>query len=636
MDRFTVAPFLVVFFAGLLELPALNVFKICAWNAGTMKVDPWRIRAGAAVQKVSQALRSWFASLFTRRRVAFACLAVLIAILAMQLSQAHPTAHGLHVLTATVTALPRKTVKELEAKRARLMREAGGLKRADGTFADDTARASFDEKMAKIEEIDRTLSPQSETLVERNPLDPGAPTGGTRAEGDDEGEGDDEPNELDATREAERARCQGVLNACRAARLPQSFADKLIAEGVALVDAQSRIFSEMAKRDGNGPRAGAGPQHQVIVGDDPLIHQRSGIENALLHRSNPHAFKLDDNGRQYRGMTLLDVARVFIQARGIRTTNMSKMELAAAALGLDTRGALHTASDFANLLADVANKSLRNSYEQAPQTFAPITRVTTIPDFKLAKRLQIGEAPSLLAIDDQGEFTRGTIGEGKEQYQLATYGRIFGISRKALINDDTDAFSRVPMLFGRAAKNLESNLVWSQVLSNPTMGDGTALFHANHSNLSGTSDAISVASIGAGRAAMRKQFGVDGSTLINVVPAWLIVPPAKETLADQFVSTNLLASQSSSVNPFAGRLQVISEPRLEVGIGAVSGSNVAWYLAANPDQIDVLEIAYLEGENGPVVESRLGFDVDGLEIKCRHDVAAKVIDYRGLYKNPGA
>ncbi len=58
--------------------------------------------------------------------------------------------------------------------------------------------------------------------------------------------------------------------------------------------------------------------------------------------------------------------------------------------------------------------------------------------------------------------------------------------------------------------------------------------------------------------------------------------------------------------------------------------------AADPSQIDVLEYAYLEGENGPVVESRIGFDVDGLEIKCRHDFAAKAIDFRGLYKNPGA
>jgi hypothetical protein len=312
------------------------------------------------------------------------------------------------------------------------------------------------------------------------------------------------------------------------------------------------------------------------------------------------------------------------------------MDLAAYALGLDTRGALHTASDFANLLADVANKTLRRAYEEAPQTFAPISRQSSIPDFKLAKRLQIGDAPGLLAIDDQGEFTRGTIGEGKEQYQLATYGRVFGISRKALINDDTNAFSRVPELFGRAARNLESNLVWLQILSNPTMGDGVALFNSAHANLSGTSDAISVASIGAGRQAMRKQVGLDATTLINVAPAFLIVPPAKETLADQFVSTNLLASQSSSVNPFAGRLQVISEPRLEVGIGSQAGSNVSWYLAANPSQIDVLEYAYLEGENGPVVESRIGFDVDGLEIKCRHDFAAKAIDWRGLYKNPGA
>jgi hypothetical protein len=318
MDRVTVAPFLVVFFAGLLELPALNVFKICAWNAGTMKVDPWRIRAGSAVQKVSQALRSWFASLFTRRHVAFACLAVLMAILAMQLSQAHTSPHGVHVLAAVVTAMPRKAVRELEAKRARLMREANGLKRADGSFADDATRASFDEKMTQIEGIDRTLSPQSETLVERNALDPGAPLTVARAEGDEDDDDGGESNELDQTREAERTRCQGVLNACRAARLPQSFADKLIADGVALVDAQSRIFSEMAKRDGNGPRAGAGPQHQVNVGDDPLVHVRSGIENALLHRVQPHWFKLDDVGRQYRGMTLLDTARLYLQARGIR------------------------------------------------------------------------------------------------------------------------------------------------------------------------------------------------------------------------------------------------------------------------------------------------------------------------------
>ena len=529
-------------------------------------------------------------------------------------------------------------LKKLREKRAKLLREAEGLRGANGEFKDDQTRASFDAKMTAIEAIDEQIreleaeaTRASETLVERNPLDPGAPAQRQTAE-----DGDEEPNERDAGAASERARCQGILQACRAARLPQAFADKLIGENVALVDAQTRVFAELAKRDVNVPRAGAGPTAQVVMGEDPLVHVRTGIENAILHRVAPTLFKLEDQGRQYRGLTLMDTARIYLQAQGIRTTGLSKMELAGLAMGVSTRAGYHTASDFANLLADVANKTLRRAYDEAPQTFKTIGRPVTLPDFKAVKRLQLGEAPQLLQVDDHGEFTRGTIGEGKEQFQLATYGRVFAITRKALVNDDTDAFSRIPMLFGRAARNLESNLVWLQILSNPTMGDGTALFHANHANLAGSGTAIDVTNIGAGRAAMRKQTGVDATTLLNLNPVYLIVPPAKETIADQFVSQNMQASESGKVNPFAGRLQVISEPRLEVGIGSTAGSAIAWYLAATPDQIDMVEYGTLEGEEGPVVESRTGFDVDGIEIKCRHDFAAKVIDWRGFYKNPGA
>jgi hypothetical protein len=624
-----VLPFMLAMVVAIAGMPT-QVFKVCAWNIGFTELEPWRRRTSAAVTRAAQSIRACFAFLLSPRG-AFACAAAMLALLLI--AGLIDVGHGSVLFAVAPVAATRN-------KRAKLMREAQGLKRADGSFENDEKRARFDAILAEVETLDGVTraagSGQSETLVERNPLDPGAPITAAQRQAQDDADEDDEPNELDAVREAETARCQGILTGCRAARLPQSFADKLIGENVSLVEAQTRILTELGKRDGQGTRPGSGPT-VAIVGEDPLVHVRAGIENALLHRVQPNWFKLEDVGRQYRGLTLLDTARLYLQARGIRTTGLSKMELAGMALGLDTRGGgLHTATDFANLLADAANKTLRRAFEEAPQTFSAITRQTTIPDFKMAKRLQIGEAPSLLSIDDDGEFTRGTIGEGKEQYQLATYGRIFGISRKSLINDDTDAFSRIPMLFGRSARNLESNLVWTQILSNPNMADAVALFHATHANLSGTSDAISVASIGAGRASMRKQTGIDGATLINVNPLYLIVPPSKETLADQFVSTNLLASQSSSVNPFAGRLTVISEPRLEVGIGAVSGSNVSWYLAASPDQIDVLEIAYLEGENGPVTESRIGFDVDGLEIKCRHDVGAKVIDFRGLYKNPGA
>jgi len=469
--------------------------------------------------------------------------------------------------------------------------------------------------------------PRSETIVETDPLAP--PAGRTLAPA--------EPNERDEGADAERTRIQGILAACRAARLPQATADRLIQDKVSLVEAQSRVFKELAARDVDVPRGSSRGSDVRVTGDDPFIHVREGIENALLHRvrpktgNDPKGFELADVGRQYRGMTMLRIAEAYLNQVGVRTTALGKMKIAGLALGLETRTAgMHTTSDFANLLADVANKTLRRAYEEAPQTWGPISRRTTLPDFKPVKRLQIGEAPALLEVGEHGEFTFGTIGEGKEQFQLATYGRRFAITRKALVNDDTDAFSRVPTLFGRAARNLESDLVWQQITTNPLMGDGVALFATGHNNLSATSDAISVAAIGAGRAGMRVQKGVDLVTLLNIFPLYLIVPAAKETIADQFVSTNLLASASSSVNPFAGRLQVIAEPRLD------TGSLVSWYLAATPDQIDIIEYAYLEGEEGPMVESRVGFEIDGLEVKCREDFAAKVIDFRGLWKNPGA
>jgi hypothetical protein len=442
-----------------------------------------------------------------------------------------------------------------------------------------------------------------------------------------------EPTERDEGATGERGRIQGILLACRSARLPQAFADKMIADGVPLLDAQSRVFTELSKRDVDVPR-GSSREAVIVTGDDPLVHVRKDIENAILHRVMPAGpdgkggFALTEGGRAYRGMSLLRVAEAYLHARGVRTTGMSKMELAGAALGLTGRGGMHTTSDFANLLADVTNKTLRLAYDEAPQTFKTIGRQVSLPDFKPSRRIQIGDAPALLEVKEHGEFTRGTTTDGKETYQLATFGRVFAITRQALVNDDTDAFSRISTMFGRSARNLESDLVWAQITSNPIMGDGNALFSVAHKNLDAVASAISVASLGKGRAAMRVQTSLDGVTILNINPKYLVVPAALETTAATFL-VQITPALPANVNPFAGVLQPIVEPRLD------ANSATAWYLAADSGQIDVIEYAFLEGENGPMVESRIGFDIDGLEIKARHDFAAKVIDWRGLWKNPG-
>lgn len=460
----------------------------------------------------------------------------------------------------------------------------------------------------------------AESIVERNPLDPGAPTPPAAA-----ARAAEEPNDRDRGAEAERVRVQGIMTACRAARMPQDVQDDLIARGVSLVDAQSTVFQKLRERgyDSAGP---AQTQVRDVSVEDHMVHVRAGIENAMLHRVAPHMFQLDDKGRRYRGMTFMDVGRAYLQAAGVRVTDLTPNQLAGAALGLTQRGVgLHSTSDFPLLLADVSSKLLRKSYEEAPQTFKAIARRVTITNYQYVNRLQLGDAPALLEIKEHGEYTSGTISEGRERYRLTKYGRKFGITREAMVNDDTQALSDIPALFGRKARAKESDLVWEQITSNPTMADGNALFSIAHGNLATVDGAIGITTLGAGRAAMRKQTGLDGEKL-NLNAGFLIVPPELETLADQYV-TAIQANANSVVNPFAGKLQVISDPRLT--------DPYEWYLAASPDQIAWLEYAYLEGEEGPQVESRIGFDIDGVEFKCRLDFAAKVIDYRGIYKNEG-
>jgi hypothetical protein len=366
----------------------------------------------------------------------------------------------------------------------------------------------------------------------------------------------------------------------------------------------------------------------VAITRDESDTRRAAIENALMHRHNPRAVALD-SGREYRGLTLMELARECVEQAGGRTRGMGRMEIAGAALGLTRDGGMHSGSDFPYILANVATKTLRAAYENAPQTFKPFTKQTNASDFKTVYRTQLGDAPSLDAVNEGGEFKRGTMSEARESYALSTYGKVIAISRQVIVNDDMAAFTRLPEMFGRAAADLESDTVWGVITANAAMNDSVALFHATHSNLAGSSAAISVASLGAARTAMRKQTGLNGR-YINVTPRYLIVPAALEVIANQFVSQTYLAAQSSNINPFAGALQVIVEPRLD------AASATAWYLAADPAQIDTLEYAYLEGQEGVYLESRVGFDVDGVELKARMDFAAKAIDHRGLFKNAGA
>jgi len=420
---------------------------------------------------------------------------------------------------------------------------------------------------------------------------------------------------------AERRRVSEIRKAVLAAKLDDSVAQELIDASKSADEARTAVLEKLAEKD----RAVEIIGHRVEVTRDEGDVRMAAMSNALLHRYNPAKYKLD-HGRDYHGMSLLRLAEDCLAARGARVRGKAPMEIARQAL------AYQSTSDFPNILAATAYKTLRDGYEAEPATFVPFCRQVTLPNFNTFNALAIGESFDFEKVNEHGEFKYGSLAESKETYKLATYGKIVALTRQAIINDDLNAFTRIPEMHGRAARRLELDTVWGIITANAAMGDGTALFHTNHANLASGGDvgAPDVPKLGVGRKAMRLQKGVGGKARLNLRPRYLLLPAAHETVSDQLLTQITPAVVSNAIPEWVRGLVPIVEPRLD------DNSTTAWYVAADPGQIDTIWYCYLQGQEGVYLETRQGFEVDGIELKARLDFGAAAIDYRGLYKNPGA
>src|SRR5690606_38606218 len=126
-----------------------------------------------------------------------------------------------------------------------------------------------------------------------------------------------------------------------------------------------------------------------------------------------------------------------LRMQGVDSGRMDKMQIVAAAF-------THTSGDFGSLLANIATKAMLKGYEEAEETFQKWTSVGTLPDFKAAKRVDLDMFPALEVVPEGGEYKYATVGDRGETVQLATFGKLFGISRHSIVNDDLNAFTNVP------------------------------------------------------------------------------------------------------------------------------------------------------------------------------------------------
>lgn len=381
--------------------------------------------------------------------------------------------------------------------------------------------------------------------------------------------------------------------------------------------ASQLILTELQKR--NTP-IGTGAQ----IGREAGEKSRAAITDGLLLRSGHRLDKPADGAKEFRGRSLIEICRTLLEINGVNCRNMSKLDIAARAL------ASGSTSDFPHIFSALVNKNLLTAYAEWPSTWRPFVAIVGATDFKDMHAIKLSGSPDLKGLNENGEYQTAKFSDAKESYRVITKGIKVPLTREMIINDDLRAFTRIPQLFGVSAKRMESDAVYSLITSNGAMSDGVALFHATHKNL-GAAAALGSDGLGAGRAAMRLQRGLNGER-IDAMPAFLLAPVALETTADILLRSAALPTADMSsgvVNPWAGKLTPVTDPHLD------DSSETAWYLLAHPNQVPTIEVAFLEGEEQPYVEEMIDFNSDALIVKVRHDFGAGVVDYVGAYKNSG-
>lgn len=420
--------------------------------------------------------------------------------------------------------------------------------------------------------------------------------------------------------ESERSRIQSIRALAETSNV--DLAD-FINNGRTLEEARNFVLDEMLR---NQAPVSSGSTGSVEVRGDADFQFRAAASDAILMRGAIRPQKPVEGAEELRGMSLRDLAIECLERAGeTKARRLTDSEL--------FRRAVTPDSQFSAILSDSVNKSMSAAYQAQQPTFSRWTGKGSNRDFKKATYYRLSEAGNLERVRQNGELKFDEMTDESASTQVLTYGKRFGFTREAMINDDLGVLTRVPQRYVASALRGANQLVYKILNENAKTPDGLSLFLASHKNL-GTAGALSVSSLGEARKLMRTQKNIAGKETLNIAPKFLLVPPALETLAQQLLRSiaDPASSNSAIVNPFYSSLDLIVDAELnEASTSAAS----AWYLAADPAMIDTIVVSYLNGQESPILESRIGFDFLGIEWRIIYDIGVDLMDFRGLVKNAG-
>ena len=356
-----------------------------------------------------------------------------------------------------------------------------------------------------------------------------------------------------------------------------------------------------------------------------------------LNRPEEHypAELLERAGRRFRGG--IGLQELFLEAAWANGyTGRSFRESREAmryAFGREVRAGFSTV-DLGGILSNVANKFLLEGFFSVERTWRNVCAVRNVPDFKTVTSYRLVGRDQYEQVAPGGELKHGTLGEESFTNKADTYGLMLTIDRRDVINDDLGASTLVPRKLGRGSGLKLNDVFWNAFLNNASF-----FTLANKNYLVGVDTALGIDGLSKAETAFMEQVDSDGKP-IGVMPAIVLVPPALSAMATQLYKSLELRDRGASVkypvsNPHQGKFRTevsryLSNPQYE------GHSQKAWYLLADPNDLPVIEVAFLNGQESPVIETaEADFNVLGVQMRGYHDFGVALQDPRGGIKARG-
>lgn len=293
--------------------------------------------------------------------------------------------------------------------------------------------------------------------------------------------------------------------------------------------------------------------------------------------------------------------------------------------------------DISGILGATANKFLREGFMSVEDSWRKVTSIRSVTDFKTITSYSMTGDNTYEKVAPGGEIKHGTLGEQSYTNQADTYGKMLGLDRRDLINDDLGALTGVSRRLGRGGALKLNDVFWTEFLA-----DASTFFTTARTNYDdGASDTLmDLTGIANAHTLFMNQTDPDSKPL-GVIPKIILVPPALWPSAwTLLMSTTLNLATSSAAStgtssPWTGMFELVKSTYLS-NSSYTGYSAAAWYMLADPQDLSMIETCFLNGVEMPTVETAdLDFNRLGIALRGYHDFGVNKQEYRAAVKMKG-